>query len=224
MTIRSKLSALSNNAFFAQIVGGLIVVVVITMYGDRRWKTATIALPDFVTVDELANALAQARTRVQAVGYVVTGISPDYMSRKFKLYPKFEATMIMTDPFADAICRREYDEDNQARNYQGIIMKLREFRQKTKPFIGERFRVGVSNVYPTMTVIIIDDDLYTYFYPFRGIGIESPVLKFANFNSDERAKFFQKHLDNVIKEAKVLSTDQEFKPYETAKLEDPCFK
>lgn len=74
-----------------------------------------------------------------------------------------------------------------------------------------------------MTVIIIDDDLYAYFYPYKGLGTSSPVLRFRNYAKDDRAKFFETHLRSVFKSAVFLSSDADYKRYETADLKDPCF-
>ena len=226
-----NLPKLFNHSLFTEVVGGLLVVaitaittVLITSYVYKPSNDIPkIRTVETVNIKDLEQALGAAKEKVEATGYIVSKLTPDDISEKLSLHPKFTVSLVVVNPFSPVLCQRQRDEDRQPRNYQQILSKLREFRQKSKSMIGGRLRLGVSDVYPTMTVIIVDDDLFAYFYPYKGLGTTSPVLKFTDYVKDERAKFFETHLRNVFLNAKFLTSDADYKRYETANLNDPCF-
>jgi hypothetical protein len=229
MTIREKLSAWSNNALFAAVVGGLLVIAttaLVTTYivNKRNSDNQQLRPVEVITIGDFEQALRDAKNKVEATGYVMSRLTPDYISGKMRDIPKFTASIVVVDPLPrKVICQRQYDEDNKPRSYEQAILKLREFRQKGKNLIGERLKLGVIDAYPTMAVIIIDDALYAYFYPYKELGATGPVFKFSDYVKDERAKFFETHLRRVFQHARFLSSDTDYKPYETADLKDPCF-
>ncbi len=167
MSVKEKLLRLSNNALFAGVLAGLLVIAItalITKYAvDQTTEVEHHRIVETVTIGDVQQALGEAKENVEATGYVISKLTPDDVNDKMRDFPKFTTSIVMVNPFSPVICQRQHDEDNQPRNYQQILSKLREFRQKSPRLIGERLRVGVSDVYPTMTVIIIDDDLMRTF-------------------------------------------------------------
>lgn len=218
MSIREMFSHLSNNALFAAVAGGLSVIAItalITTY-VVSWRNAdgqNLGNVETIEMADLQKALSDAKEKVKATGYVLVKVTPDQINDKITAFPKFTATIVMVNPLSKANCQRELDENNPRRNFEQILHRLSEFRQKSKSEIGQRLKVGVSNKYPTMTVLIIDHDLYAYFYPYNGLGTSSPVLKFRDYVKDERARFFENHLDSILKDATYLSKDDDYKPY-----------
>jgi hypothetical protein len=229
MSVRGRLSSLSNNPLFAAVAGGLLVIAItalVTTHIVNKWNVDNQkgSPVEVVNLGDVEEALRNAKYKVEATGYVLSRLTPDYVIGKMHDMPKFTTNIVMVDPIPrNVICQRQHDEDNKPRNYQQILLKLREFRQKGKSLVGERLKLGVIDAYPTMAVIIIDDDLYVYSYPYKALGTDSPVLKFSNYLKDDRAKFFETHLRNVFQNAKFLVSDADYKQYETANLKDPCF-
>lgn len=206
------------------IGGGILVAIDKVFFGVRQ----AVAIPppyEFVTRNDLEKSIKDAKTKIEAVGYVLKIIDPDFINNKMKGTPTFTAKIVMVDPLGSkkVICQRQYDEDNKPRNYTQILERIKEFIQKSKNSLGDHLQLGLTDVYPTIAVIIIDDDLYTYFFPYHGLGTDSPVIKFRNYNQDERAKFFENHLRKIFESAKYLSKDADYKRYESANSNDPCF-
>lgn len=185
-----------------------------------------------MTLQDLSKAIEGAKVRIEATGYYLSQMEPDTINRIMLNSPRLTAKIVMVDPLpGKAICQRQYDEDNVSRNYSKIIQKVQEFRQKCRSLIDdERLKVGLIDAYPTMSVTIVDDDLYAYFYPYKSLGTEShlgpggPVLKFSNYTRNAQAKFFENHLNHVFNGIKFLSGDGDYDRYRNAPLKDPCFK
>jgi hypothetical protein len=199
--------------------------------------------PPFETVtrEDLSQALRAAKKRVVAAGYVLSDIDADFIKAQHEKSPDFEATVVMVDPLGAGgpnrvMCQRQRDEegDNSTySNYGRVISKLREFHSpaKTGKLLGDKLKLGVIDLYPTMAVFLVDDDLYVYFYPYQGAG-NSPVIKFDNYarSKDPRGEFFDDYLNKVtwyrastgVRKTKFLVTDQDWKPYESASDSQPC--
>jgi hypothetical protein len=185
---------------------------------------------EVITVDDLDKALDQAKTKIEGAGYVIAHVTPDFINERMLDSPQLSVTLVMVDPLArNAICQRQHDEDNQPRTYGEILTKTQNFMRKSKSLLGKRLKLGFIDVYPTMTVIIIDNDLYAYFYPYKSMGRKSelgpssPVLKYVNYTNNKQAEFFTNHLRNIFNNAKFLSIDADYQKYQIASLKDPCF-
>lgn len=207
------------------VVGGVVVVLFDKALLRERQIVANSPPFEFVTRSDMEKSIKEAKTKIEAVGYVLKPIDPDFIDSKLRGSPNFSAKIVMIDPLGSKriICQRQYDEDNLPRNYTQILGKVREFIQKSKNSMGHSLQLGLSDVYPTMSVIIVDDDLYAYFFPYHDLGSHSPVIKFTKYNQDERAKFFDNHLRKIFEGAKFLSSEADFKRYELASSGDPCF-
>jgi len=193
------------------------------------------------TREELRQALRGAKQRVVAAGYVLSDIDADFIKSRHDSFPDFEATLVMVDPLGAggpyrAMCQRQRDEEGEHStysNYSRVLSKLREFRSpaKTGNLIGNKLKIGMSDLYPTLAVFLIDNDLYVYFYPYEGAG-NSPVIKFSNYvqSRDKRGDFFDDYLNKVtwyrnqtaVRKTKFLLTDKDWASYEKADDNHPC--
>jgi hypothetical protein len=242
MTIRNMFSTLGE--YFKQVsiqvvgaVSGAVLVGLITGYilsessgaGDRV---------EVITRGQLRQAIEDAKVRIIATGYVVSDIDADLINRKPN---NFVLTLVMVDPLGEGgpdsnICQRQSDEEDnnsQFEDYDEIIKKLKQFHSpaKTGALIGSRLKLGVVDLYPTMAVMMVDNDLYAYFYPY-GQGSDSPVIKFNDYwtakEKDKRGEFFDQHLNKLTlyrekvkhSKTKFLVTDVDFKVYEDQP--NPC--
>jgi hypothetical protein len=176
---------------------------------------------DLVSIEDLKKALGEAKFRIWATGYFLEPINTGLINNKITDSPTFAARIVLVNPFSSVLCQRENDEGND-RNYAKILTKIRGFHKDCNQFMGNKVELRLSNVYQTFTVFIVDADLYTYFYPYKGYGTNSPVLKFKDYSMNPRANFFSTHLDKIFNEAKPVIRDSDFQPYESVSLDNPC--
>jgi hypothetical protein len=193
------------------------------------------------TRKDLNQAVRAAKTRIVAAGYVLSDIDADFIKSQHDRLPYFDAIVVMVDPLGAGgpnrvMCQRQRDEDGDTTsysNYSRVLNKLREFRSpaKTGKLLGNQLKVGIIDMYPTLGVILVDDDLYVYFYTYNGGG-NSPVIKFDNYvhTKDKRGEYFDDYLNKVtwyrdqvgVRKTKFLLTDKDWIPYETADNNQPC--
>lgn len=190
--------------------------------------------PEVITRSELKRSLGEANERVIAAGYVLSDINADSIRGLMEKSPAFSATIVFVDPLGpkNLVCQRQRDEEGDNSNYGNyveIINKIRDFRSpaKTGGWIGNRLKVGVIDLYPTLAVILVDNDLYAYFLPY-GTAADSPVLKFKNYarNPHSFGRFFDDHLNKITgyrspvvgSETKFLLADDDWQRYGRADL------
>lgn len=143
-----------------------------------------------------------AQREVRAEGTVLDGIDIDDLTKSLTepRARKLNVKLVLLDPEGQAVEQRMRDEGPTGHdNRFHIREKIRSF-QFAQTSAGsdlwkDRFRLVVRDTYPTMAVIVVDDDLYAYFYALRKKGTESPVLQFSNYrNSGSLATLFEDHL------------------------------
>jgi len=213
------------------IVGGGAVAI-FSYYYLRDQPAANQCPPpsvELITDEKFADYLKDAKS-IKATGYVLHNITPDYIHGRILNEPDFNAKLVMIDPLGKSICQREDDEGGQS-NYNTLRSKIYDFWQKNSDQItarNPRLQVSTIDVYPTMNVIIINDnDLYVHFYSYKDLGTKSPILRFSNYKSDTRAAFFENHLNNIFEDKtklRRLVTGQDFQRYEEASHNNPCPK
>lgn len=124
MSIREKLLSLSNNALFAGVVGGLLVIaitaVITTYVVKRNTDIKEVRNIETVNAGDVEQALRNATEKVEASGYIISKLTPDDITDKMRDFPKFTASIVMVNPFSPIICQRQRDEDNQ----RAIISKF----------------------------------------------------------------------------------------------------
>jgi hypothetical protein len=153
MNLRERLFALSNNQLIAGFIVAIATLVVspiasyyILKYVEERENGSKGQTIETVTVEDLGKAIQGAKVKIEATGYYLSQIEPDTIDRVMLNSPKLTAKIAMVDPLAGkAICQRQYDEDNVSRNYNKIIQKVKEFRQKCRSLIDDR-RLKVASL------------------------------------------------------------------------------
>jgi hypothetical protein len=158
-------------------------------------------------------AIKNARVRVWASGVALRKLNPQLIAEKVK--DGVNARLIYLNPCGETVRRRQEDENNP--NATGNIRAgLNTFDTYTKDFNESQQRdlqVKLTDVYPTMIVVIIDDDLYAYFCPYGAVCTGSPVLVFRQYRKKKpispSAKFFEDHFSRVSAQAKLISSYRE---------------
>ncbi|MFY9584935.1 MAG: hypothetical protein WAR21_10645 [Candidatus Acidiferrales bacterium] len=168
-------------------------------------KTPPFDVTDFSSIN-WDKVIGSAQRQVLAEGLVLQGIEVDAVVRSLRRFDHLTVKVVLLDPDSHVVKEREDDEspgaahDNRAR----LIEKIKSFQvARTGPgsdLWKERFQLLVRDTYPTMAVIVIDDDLYAYFYPFRKKGTESPVFKFPHYTqqNDPLVRLFEDHLLRLL--------------------------
>ena len=192
------------------------------VYSHKTRQTSVESPAQLATQDDLRTALRDAKSTIRATGFLVQAVDPDLIIDKTRVLPDFKVEILMVDPLnVTVVCKRQDDEGNHL-TYGKSLLKLRIFHNNCKNLLGNRLKVGVTDAYPTMSVIMIDDDLYAYFYAYNKPGTDSPILKFTNYAKDARAKFFVDHYNNLRSTARQLIQDADFEKYDQADMNFKC--
>ena len=206
------------------VLAGMIGIVFLTYLYTRQGNTGTAApgRAQLVTQEDLRLALNDAKRSIRASGFLVQAIDSDLVNDRVRRAPDFTAELLMVDPLNSAVvCARQRDEDNYL-TYEKIVLKIRIFHKTSADLLGNKLRLAVTNSYPTMTVVMIDDDLYAYFYPYGKAATGSPVLKIQDYETDERAKFFVEHYNKLRNDARELVQDADFQKYDLSPKDLKC--
>ena len=156
--------------------------------------------------------ISRSQSKIQASGYYLNGLDANSICKALDNNKTLTVDMVLTDPEGTAICLRQRDEGNP-RTYGRIISKIIELHDNCGEDAWKRLRLKVVDVYPTMSVIIIDDDLYAYFYsqdPSKGAntyGSRSPVLKVPNYVVEPLAEHFTLYLNNTLRAGKQIAAN-----------------
>jgi hypothetical protein len=145
--------------------------------------------------------IENANSEVFAEGAVLDPFQVHTVVRSLIKHNGLNAKLLLLDPEGKTVLQRSTDEnpyaphDNPAR----IREKIKAFQaaraEPNSKDWKDRFQLLVCDNYPTMAVLVIDNDLYAYFYSFRELGTDSPVLKFSNYKqAGPLADFFNGHL------------------------------
>ncbi|MDQ1524244.1 MAG: hypothetical protein QOE47_2168 [Pyrinomonadaceae bacterium] len=160
-------------------------------------------------------AIRNAKSRVWASGVALRKLNPQLIAEKVK--EGIPAQIVYVNPCGKTIVSRQNDENNQ-NALENIKGNLRTFNTYTKDFNEIQkslLQVKLTEAYPTMVVIIIDDDLYAYFCPYGAVCSNSPVLVFKGYHENksvsDAAKFFEDHF---------LAISSRLKPI--TDFQDPC--
>lgn len=166
--------------------------------------------------------ISGANYRVFATGTILTPFTIQRVKQlieKIRKAENFTAKLIMLKPNGSAVKARVVDEKTPLIpfNVAGKLLELRELiTHELSPNDKNRLMVKCIDVYPTMAVIIIDDDLYTYSYPFGARATDSTVIIFRKFASDPQisnlAAFFERHFNSIAANA-TEPTDEDYAEY-----------
>jgi hypothetical protein len=162
-------------------------------------------------------AIRNARNRILALGIALSKLDPKLIAGKVK--EGVTAQVIYLNPCHDTIRQRQNDENNQDA-VSRIKANLQAFGTHTKDFnpaLKSSLQVKLTDIYPTMVVVIIDDDLYAYFCPHNAECTTSPVLVFKDFRGktppDVAAQFFESQFNNISNSDRTIPLNS---------YEDPC--
>jgi hypothetical protein len=151
--------------------------------------------------------IKNAKSRIWASGVAISKLNPRTVSEK--VVQGVNAQIVYVDPCGDVVKQRQSDEQNEATTGR-IMSNLESFYSSTKDLKDSQKRslqVRLAEVYPTMVVIIIDNDLYAYFCPYRAVCTSSPVLFFRNYvdqNPASAAIFFEQHFKAVFEGGRLV--------------------
>jgi hypothetical protein len=164
-----------------------------------------------------------ATYRVFATGIVLTPFERPQIQElinKVKNIDGFTVKLFMLKPDGKAVEARAADE-GMTRNPAKIAEKLLTIRELIKSELSQKAKASMMvkciDVYPTIAVIIIDHDLYTYSYPYGARGTDSPVIIFRNFESNPQISNLvgssKKYLESIEANAKE-PTEADYAKYE----------
>jgi hypothetical protein len=182
-----------------------------------------IALLGDVHLDALATS---ANSRVRGAGAMLAAVGPDAMTRLIEralTNDRFEVKLIMLKPNGRAAIERAQDEGtprDSLKLMNLLAKKLVEFHNKIKdlpPKIRSNLTIKCIDAYPTIAVLIIDNDLYAWWYRYGSGERDKPVIILKNYETNPRtiklSRFFLDHLDAV--EAKSEApTEADYQEYE----------
>lgn len=203
----------------------IFVCILIVIYRKEDSKSLTLQQPpiqtpkyEIVPHDKVSwqQLISEAKFRVYVSGIIASAIEPQTLVEKVKKDDQFEAKVILLKPDGQVVGMRA-DDENMPRNPSRIADKILSFREISNELLNQKSKARMSvkyiDVYPTISVFIIDNDLYAYFYPYRDKGKTSPVIIFKNIDENEPAQFFRKHFEAIESEAKS-PTEADYIKYE----------
>lgn len=145
-------------------------------------------------------AINNARNRILASGVALMKLNPQLLTQKAK--ERVNVQVIYVNPCGETVTQRQNDENNQnaAANIKGKLQSFANYVKNLSQTERDSLKVKVTDVYPTMVVIIIDDDLYAYFCPYGAVCSDSPVLVFKGYRYKQpqsAATFFEAHFNAI---------------------------
>jgi hypothetical protein len=115
---------------------------------------------------------------------------------------------LLCDPFCAEAAMRARDEGDNYLAPQKIahIAILLEVARKELCELGKEQHLILKyfTIYPTMAVVIIDDALFVYFYPYGELGTDSPVIVMQNYKENNLSKFFLEHFESMARESNPI--------------------
>jgi len=208
----------------------ICVVIIMARKDDPKGsseKQASIPTPSYkiVSRDSISwgELIRNAKFRVYATSILASGVDEQGLVdlvEKVKTNTQFQVKLILLKPNGKFVGIRA-DDEKMSRNPGRIADKLITLKELSEEKLTleakKRLSVKCIDVYPTISVIIIDHDLYAYFYPYRAKGTSSPVVVFQNIddNTDESRNlvaFFQQHFQ-AIDDAAQPPTETDYEEY-----------
>jgi len=156
-----------------------------------------------------AEIIDVAKKELRAVGFGLAKVADNEAVRllaKIK-QSRFRVTLILNDPLFPTARMRMRDEGQNIlapQDIAKITLRLLKYRDDLALLRKEK-RLIVKHVreYPTMAVVVVDEDLYAYFYPYGHLGTESPILRFRGYKQTALATVFSSHLELLEGSARV---------------------
>ena len=160
---------------------------------------------------KLEAAVDGAQNRVWASGVALSKLDPRILVAKVKA--GVSVRLVYADPCGEAVKKRQVDENNPSatRNIASRLTSLDNYlkQQNLSESQKSMLQVKLLDVYPTMAVIIIDDDLYAYFCRYGDVCSSSPVLVFTDYMNkkpkDAAAEFFESHFNAGFEKSRTVT-------------------
>jgi hypothetical protein len=139
--------------------------------------------------------------------------------KKIKKDEKFKVNLFVLKPNGRSMEARIKDEypPPYPSEIAGKLLTFRELFKGLSDNERERMSVKYYDVYPTVAVIIIDDDLYTYPYIAGHSGVNATVTIFKAYKSNPQTKaltdYFKNHLEYIESKAQVIKKE-DYEAYE----------
>ncbi|MBL8148446.1 MAG: serine/threonine protein kinase [Blastocatellia bacterium] len=189
-----------------------VSLFLISSYTRTEAKPYEVVQYDQIKWEEL---IESAKKEIVAEGIYLESFNPSKLTKLAKAKPSLKVKIMLLDPGGDVVVRRERDEGHL--NRTRIMQKFLDFdeqlkRNSLKDVEVGKFELKCFNIYPTIAVVMIDDDLYAYFYSYGELGTGSPVIKVTKREQSDFFRFFEKHLQSVDKASRIL-TERDFTQY-----------
>jgi hypothetical protein len=160
---------------------------------------------------DLKLEVENAKNRVWASGVALSKLDPRILTERLKAGVSVQ--VVYLDPCGEAIKKRQTDENNPSatNNVRTRLTGYDTFSKLYNLAESEKssLQVRVLDVYPTMAVIIIDNDLYAYFCRFGDVCSASPALVFKDYTNkkpkDPAAEFFENHFNASFAKARRVT-------------------
>lgn len=157
-----------------------------------------------------AELISSATFRVTAVGISLTLVDEPRLQiliEKIKKSKEFRVNLFMLKPDGKAVQERTKDEEPPPipNVIDGKLTTFRKLIDQLGPDDKKRLTIKCYDVYPTVAVIVIDNNLYAYSYIHGHRAIDSPVMIFRDYENNLRtgdlAGYFIRHLDAIERKA-----------------------
>lgn len=163
--------------------------------------------PDFIKCFEM---LADKAKRIILIGIGITYLHDEYrlkiINRTTKTgINKCELEIYMANPFSPEVETRLIEEESKETSRvskDGLIQSLRAILYDQSRSTNS-FRFKVFSHYPTLALIVLDDEYFFYPYGYALLGTRSPVSLYSKSNPyhHDMISFFEKHYERVKKSA-----------------------
>ncbi len=162
----------------------------------------------------LEEKIGGAKKQVLAIGTLLSPIPPPRVEKlieKIKSDPTFKVKLVVMNPKSEMLKARISDEKSS--DYKAVRANIENKILQLDKLISEqlsssdkkRMTLKCSDKYPTISVYIIDDDLYTYSYPHGDKAAGAAVIILRKYADNPEIKyladFFEKHLNSVMEDA-----------------------
>ena len=116
-----------------------------------------------------------------------------------------EVKLCLANPFSPEILLRFIQEGGQPVNIRGIQDRIEDKFLSLEAEIGDKskFEVRLFDHYPTYSLLIFDDEMYLYLYPFQARGNTSPIFYWKD--KADIDPFFHEQFDKAWDSAQSAS-------------------
>jgi|SRR5882724_791240 len=154
-------------------------------------------------------AVKNAKSKIKATGVALSKLDPKSVTDKVK--EGVVVQLVYINPCGETVKKRQKDENNPhaSMNITNAIRKFGDFIKDSNTSQSQSLQIKLTDTYPTMVVVIIDNDLYAYFCPYGADCSTSPVLVFKGYRGktpmNPSAAFFEKAVNATFNQATLVT-------------------